>query len=177
MKRTTMRAAQLGAALLVTAGVAWPRSVEPVDAASEIPATATQRASGARIPVERTIAAPVTTEPADGETLTGTPVLSWRLAEASDGARVELSPTADFADETTLRFDAEGDRLSVPAVPGVWHWRLRGRRAGAVGETASAASEFFVAATMGGPRDDPDWANPYDVLLHGLQLGPTRDMR
>jgi hypothetical protein len=25
--------------------------------------------------------------------------------------------------------------------------------------------------------DEPDWGNPYDLLLHGIPLGPTHDMR
>jgi hypothetical protein len=25
--------------------------------------------------------------------------------------------------------------------------------------------------------DEPDWGNPYDLLLHGIPVGPTRDMR
>jgi hypothetical protein len=27
------------------------------------------------------------------------------------------------------------------------------------------------------PQEGPDWGNPYDVLLHGIELGPTQDMR
>jgi hypothetical protein len=27
------------------------------------------------------------------------------------------------------------------------------------------------------PVDEPDWSNPYDLMLRGIPPGPTRDMR
>jgi hypothetical protein len=179
--RIRVRAMSLGAALLATAGVAaGERAQSHGDDASRGSGTvvaATRRGGDARVPVERTIAAPAAVTPAPGEVLASQPTLSWRLEGLLDGARVELSPTADFADETTLRYDATGDRLVVPAVPGTWFWRLRGRSAGDTGERTGPTSSFTVVRARPSRPDDPDWGNPYDVLLHGHRLGPTRDMR
>ena len=33
------------------------------------------------------------------------------------------------------------------------------------------------ATGPGKTPDEPDWGNPYDVMLHGRSPGPTRDMR
>jgi hypothetical protein len=182
--RITVRAMGLGAALLATAGVAAgerarERGDRGDDAArgSGTVVAATRRGADARLPVERTITPPAAVTPAPGEVLATRPTLSWRLEGLLDGARVELSPTADFEDETTLRYDAGGDHLVVPAVPGTWYWRLRGRSGGNTGEAVGPTSAFTVRGRAAERPEDPDWGNPYDVLLHGLQLGPTRDMR
>jgi hypothetical protein len=179
--RVTMRATGVGLALLATAGVAAAHRVRSgggeAPGTSENVAAATRRGIEPRTPAERAIAAPSVEGPAVGEVVRGAPTLSWRLAAGTDGARVELSPTSDFDDAATLRYDAPGDRLVVPAVPGVWHWRLRGRSAGAIGEAASPVASFTVVGAQPQRPEDLDWGNPYDLLLHGIRLGPTRDMR
>lgn len=179
--RVTARAMALGAALLATAGVAGgERARDLVEEAARGSGTilaATRRGGEARLPVERTIGPPAPVAPAPGEVLATRPTLSWRLDGLLDGARVELSPMADFAEETTLRYDVSGDHLAVPVVPGTWYWRLRGRVGGSTGEAVGPTSAFTVARPKGARPDEPDWGNPYDVLLHGRRLGPTRDMR
>jgi hypothetical protein len=73
------------------------------------------------------------------------PTFRWRLADGSDGARVEAC--ADRAcTRVLMAFDATGDRGAPPAElpPGVVFWRLRGRSNGAVGDSTSATWELVA---------------------------------
>ena len=175
-----MRVGAVAAALVATATLAAASGARP--SAAPFPGgttvqAASRRTAVQRVPVERTIPAPAPVEPAEDATLDREATLSWKLAATLDGARVELSPTPAFDDAETVRFDASGEQLVVPAVPGSWYWRLRGRSSGDVGEAVSATHSFRMAVRRSAAADDVDWTNPYDVLLHGHQLGPMRDMR
>ncbi|HEY6459916.1 MAG TPA: hypothetical protein VIY73_07180 [Polyangiaceae bacterium] len=96
--------------------------------------------------LEQTIAPPLPVSPRFGAEVGAGPTLSWRLPAGTDGARVELCPTSDFADETTRRVDVPGEELRLPAQwpAGVWYWRLRGREQGAVGDRATPTWMVYV---------------------------------
>jgi hypothetical protein len=181
--RTSMRAGLLGVAVLSTAGLAGAsRERSPVfDAATvESYSAATHRSKSARILAEDAIAAPTAATPGPGAVLREGPLLSWRLDDPSlDGARVELSPSPDFEDATTVRYDVRGVGLGIPAVPGLWYWRLRGRSDGTIGARPGPTWSFTVSPRPHAPRapDGPDWGNPYDLLLRGIPPGPWSDMR
>lgn len=175
-----MRVGSLAAALVATATLAAASGARPSAApfsGATIVQAAIRRTAVQRIPVERTIPAPAPAGPEEDATLDHDPTLSWKLAAPLDGARVELSPTPAFDEVETVRFDASGEQLVVPAVPGSWYWRLRGRSSGDVGEAVSRTRSFRIAMRRSPGADDVDWTNPYDVLLHGRSLGRTRDMR
>ncbi len=179
-----MRAGLLGLAVLATAGVAaGARSRSPVfeAAAIESYSAATQRSTSSRTAAENAIAPPTPATPGPGAVLREGPLLSWRFdGEPLDGARVELSPSPEFDDVTTVRYDVRGEELGVPAVPGVWYWRLRGRSQGAIGARAGPTLSFSVVPRRPNVRrapDEPDWNNPYDLLLRGIPAGPWSDMR
>jgi hypothetical protein len=110
-----------------------------------------------RIPVERTIAPPLPIAPRFGAGIDGAPRLEWRLAEDTDGARVELCPTDDFADGTTRHMDVVGEELALPAPwpAGVWYWRLRGLSAGTVGDRATPTWMVFVSDSSGASTEAP----------------------
>jgi hypothetical protein len=181
--RTWMRAGLLGVAVLATAGIAaGAHTRSPVFEAASIESysAATHRYASPRIAAESAIAPPSAATPGPGAVLHEGPLLSWHLTGALDGARVELSPTLDFEDAATIRYDVRGDELGVPAVPGVWYWRLRGRSDGAIGDRPGPVQSFSVMRERPSPSrapDQPDWDNPYDLLLRGIPSGPWSDMR
>jgi hypothetical protein len=107
---------------------------------------AAHRGSHARIPVEQSVAPPFPTAPRFGQEVAGRPVLTWRLEDGTDGARVELSPTSDFDDATLRRIDVRGEQVVLPAPwpSGVWYWRLRGRDGGTVGDRATPTWMLYV---------------------------------
>ncbi len=121
------------------------------------PVTALHREHHTRIPVERSIAPPLPIAPRFGAGVSGAPKLEWRLAEDTDGARVELCPTDDFADGTTRHMDVEGEEIGLPEPwpAGVWYWRLRGRAAGVVGDRATPTWMLFVSDSSGAYSDAP----------------------
>lgn len=108
--------------------------------------TAAGRVHRGRLAIEQAIAPPLPVAPRYGAEVTGTPTLGWRLAEGTDGARVELCPTSDFDESTTKRIDVTGEELRLPASwpAGVWYWRLRGREDAAVGDRATPTWMLFV---------------------------------
>ncbi len=183
--RNRVRAGLLGLAVVGTAGVAaGARARSPsFDAASiESYSAATLRRRSPHLPAEAAIPAPSAATPGPGAALTEGPLLSWRSPPALDGARVELSPTADFDDTTTVRYDVRGEELGLPAVPGTWYWRLRGRAEGAIGDQPGPTWSFTVSPSPAPVHvrravDEPDWDNPYDLLLRGISPGPWSDMR
>jgi hypothetical protein len=183
-----MRAGLVGATVLATAGVAagaHTRSPALDGATIANYSTPTHRSTSPRTPAESTVAPPTAASPGPGAVLSEGPLLSWHLTGALDGARVELSPSADFDDAVTVRYDVRGGELGVPAVPGVWYWRLRGRSEGTIGDRPGPARSFSVIRELptrrrdhaSGDPDEPDWGYPFDLLLRGIALGPTRDMR
>ena len=122
---------------------AWARASSMEEGATA-DKTALHHDETARFPVERTIAPPAPLSPRYGDSATGVTTLSWQPDDRTDGARVELSPTPDFDDATTVRIDAAGDHADVPTSPGVWYWRLRGRLESAVGDRTSHTWMFYV---------------------------------
>lgn len=106
------------------------------------------------LPVERSIPPPLPVAPRFGATVSGTPKLEWRLAEHTDGARVELCPTNDFDGATTRHLDVDGEEVGLPAPwpPGVWYWRLRGLSGADVGERATPTWMVYVSAPSGGGK-------------------------
>jgi len=114
------------------------------------------RGSHARLPLEATIAPPIAIVPRYGEVVTSGTTLVWRLTEGTDGARVELSPTADFDPARTRVIDVDGDRMRLPAglQAGAWYWRLRGEDDGAVGQRATPTWMLVVAQPQ---AESPDW--------------------
>lgn len=177
MRVASLAAALVGTATATVAAANGARSSTMAFAGGTTVDAAIRRTAVQRVPVERTIPAPAPVEPAEDATVDREATLSWKLADPLDGARVELSPTPAFEDAETVRFDASGERLVVPAVPGSWYWRLRGRWSGDVGEAVSPTRSFRIAVPRSPAADDVDWTNPYDVLLHGRSPGPVHDMR
>jgi hypothetical protein len=114
------------------------------------------RGAHTRLPLEATIAPPIAIVPRYGEVVTSGTTLVWRLTEGTDGARVELSPTADFDPARTRVIDVDGDRMRLPArlQAGPWYWRLRGEADGAVGERSTPTWMLVVAQPQ---ADSPDW--------------------
>jgi hypothetical protein len=107
---------------------------------------ALRRAPRDRVAFEETIAPPVPVSPRYATPVTGAPLLAWRLAEGTDGARVELCPSNDFDVEKTVRLDVRGDHVQLPAPwpTGVWYWRLRGRTRAYVGDRATPTWMLYV---------------------------------
>jgi hypothetical protein len=107
---------------------------------------AAHRGAHARISVEQSVAPPLPIAPRFGAQIAGRPVLTWRLEEGTDGARVELSPTSDFDDATLRRLDVYGEQVALPAsLPsGIWYWRLRGRDGVVVGDRATPTWMLYV---------------------------------
>jgi hypothetical protein len=107
---------------------------------------AAHRGARARIPVVAAGAPPFPIAPRFGASVTGRPVLAWRLEEGTDGARVELSPTNDFDEATLRRIDVRGEQVVLPAPwpAGVWYWRLRGRDGATVGDRATPTWMLYV---------------------------------
>jgi len=130
-------------------------------------AVALHHAPLTRMPVERAIAPPLPVAPRFGADVAGAPSLSWRLAEGTDGARVELCPTNDFADATTRHLDVEGEHvgLPVPWPAGVWYWRLRGRAGGVLGDRATPTWMVYVSESSSASLDGAGITHP--ILLHG----------
>jgi hypothetical protein len=125
--------------------------------AARLPSHATlHRGAHARLPLEATLAPPIAIVPRYGEPVAPGTTLVWRLTEGTDGARVELSPTADFDPARTRVIDVDGDRMRLPAgLPaGAWYWRLRGECDGAVGERATPTWMLVVAQPQ---AESPDW--------------------
>ena len=180
-----MRAGLVGVAVLATAGVAaGGRSRSPAFEAATVESysAATHRRRSPRVAFESAIPAPTAATPGPGAVLTEGPMLSWSSPPMLDGVRVELSPSADFDDTTTVRYDVRGVELGLPAVPGTWYWRLRGRSDDAVGDTPGPTRSFTVRPRGSRARaarapEEPDWNNPYDLLLRGISPGPWSDMR
>jgi hypothetical protein len=92
------------------------------------------------------LAPPFPNAPRLGETCTTAPVLAWHNIEGARGARVELSPTLDFPEQTIRRFDVAGERLVLPSPwpAGTWYWRLRGLSHGVLGERSTPTWSFIV---------------------------------
>lgn len=92
-----------------------------------------------RAPAERTIAPPLPLLPRYGEVVAPGAPLVWHLLEGTDGARVELAPTADFDPARTRIIDVDGETMKLPGSvgAGVWYWRLRGSQRGLVGEQST----------------------------------------
>jgi hypothetical protein len=125
--------------------------------AARLPAHSTlHRGAHARLPLEATIAPPIAIVPRYGEAVTPGTTLVWRLTEGTDGARVELSPTADFDPVRTRVIDVDGDRMRLPAglAAGAWYWRLRGEADGNVGDRATPTWMLVVAQPQ---AESPDW--------------------
>jgi hypothetical protein len=105
-----------------------------------------------------TLAPPRPIAPPGGVRLTGTrPLFRWELAPGTDGAIVELC--ADRAcEEVLLRFAADGASSAAPVdlAPGVLFWRLRARRAGAIGERTSPVWSA-VAPSIAQSRASSAW--------------------
>jgi hypothetical protein len=112
---------------------------------------AAHRAQRDRISVEQSVAPPFPIAPRFGAEVAARPVLTWRLEEGTDGARVELSPTSDFDDATLRRIDVRGEQVTLPATwpSGVWYWRLRGRDGATVGDRATPTWMLYVTAGAG----------------------------
>jgi hypothetical protein len=112
---------------------------------------AAHRAARARTTVEQSVAPPFPIAPRFGASVAGRPVLTWRLEEGTDGARVELSPTSDFDDATLRRIDVRGEQVSLPAPwpSGVWYWRLRGRDGAIVGDRSTPTWMVYVTDSAG----------------------------
>jgi len=125
-------------------------------------ASVLHRSPHARRTVEETIPPPLAISPRYGEEVPTAAVLSWRLADGSDGARIELCPTRDFDEATTRRIDAVGEELKLPASwpPGVWYWRLRGRSDGVVGDRATPT---WMLTVRGVPTAPPTVPGDIDV--------------
>jgi hypothetical protein len=118
------------------------RASDALPATGALRAAALHRAPHPRRAVEETIPPPLPIGPRYGEEVQAAAVaeLTWRLAEGTDGARVELCPTSDFDEGTTRRIDVVGEELKVApgALPaGIWYWRLRGRQGGVIGDRAT----------------------------------------
>jgi hypothetical protein len=146
--------------------------------------TELRREDNKSFPVERMIAPPTPLGPRDGTVSDdrGVERLVWTLDDRTDGARVELSPTCDFAESTTVHIDVGGEEVRVPLIQGTWCWRLRGRLRGAVGERTSRPSTFRIveARASSGPRALPprwDHANPYERWIRNVPFEPTCNMR
>lgn len=101
----------------------------------------------ARASLEQTIVPPVPVAPRYGAEVGAPATIEWRLPDGTDGARVDLCPTSDFAEATTRHIDVAGEDLRLPAQwpSGVWYWRLRGREKGAIGDRATPTWMLFVA--------------------------------
>jgi hypothetical protein len=144
--------AMLGVSVAITlAGIALGE--EARRARSEPPGpthtAALHRTPHEHVSVEQTIVPPMPVAPRYGAEVGSTATMHWRLPEGTDGARVELCPTSDFADETTRRLDVPGEQLRLPPQwpAGVWYWRLRGRENGAIGDRATPTWMVFVTGT------------------------------
>jgi hypothetical protein len=98
------------------------------------------------VSVESTIAPPMPLSPRYAAEVSGPPRLAWRLAEGTDGARVELCPTNDFDETAVRRVDAGGEQVTLPSPwpSGVWYWRLRGRTRADVGDRATPTWMLYV---------------------------------
>jgi hypothetical protein len=131
-------------AVAVAAGARARASSQTDDEGSSTDATALRRHDTASFPIERTIPPPAPVAPRYGDAMSASTTLSWQLDDRTDGARVELSPTPDFDEASTVRLDADGNHIDVPTSPGVWYWRLRGRSESAVGDRISHTWMFYV---------------------------------
>jgi hypothetical protein len=112
---------------------------------------AASRASHPHARMEQMVAPPFPIAPRLGAAVAGSPVLSWRLEQGTDGARVELCPTSDFDPATSRRVDVEGEHVALPAPwpPGVWYWRLRGRDGATLGDRATPTWMLYVTEPAG----------------------------
>ena len=99
-----------------------------------------------RLSVQAALDPPTPLLPRYGEQVAGGSSVVWHLAEGTDGARIELSRTPTFDDAVTHHFEADGERLRLPAgwPAGVWYWRLRGRADGVIGDRAAPAWMLVV---------------------------------
>ena len=98
------------------------------------------------IAATRAVAPPLPIAPRFGAGIAGSPTLSWRLEEGTDGARVELCPTRDFDESTIRRIDVDGEQVTLPAPwpAGFWYWRLRGRDGRVVGDRTTPTWMVYV---------------------------------
>ncbi len=95
------------------------------------------------------------------------PVLRWVLASGEDGAVVEICHDRACT-QPVVSFAVSGTSGAPPAAlaAGLYHWRLRGTRNGAVGTMTSPVWELFVGA-----RNAPvntSWGTTLDVNGDGL---------
>jgi hypothetical protein len=158
-----------GALLFFGAGVGTGASALASRAdGADIDASATHHVEWRGVPVERTIAPPLQLGPHYAEALTRVITLSWRLQDGTDGARVEVSSSAEFDVGATEHHDVDGEGLTLPAAPGIWYWRARGRADGSVGETTSPIWMFYVepeAPAIRPERAAPSSTSAYDRCL------------
>ena len=115
--------------------------------------------------VERSIPPPLPVAPRFGAAVSGSPKLEWRLAEHTDGARVELCPTNDFDGATTRHLDVDGEEVGLPPPwpPGVWYWRLRGISGSDVGQRATPTWMVYVSEGRGDGKGPQAAALPADA--------------
>jgi len=92
-----------------------------------------------RLSIQASLDPPMPLLPRYGEQVAGGSSLVWHLADGTDGARIELSRSATFDEESTHHFEVDGERLRLPAgwPAGVWYWRLSGRTDGVIGDRTS----------------------------------------
>jgi hypothetical protein len=111
-----------------------------------------------RVSVEATIAPPVPVSPRFAQEVSATPVLTWRLENGTDGARLELCPTNDFAPETTRRIDVTGDHVQLAAAlpAGIWYWHLRGRHRAYMGDRTTPTWMIYVRPGEGATTAQAD---------------------
>jgi hypothetical protein len=155
--RFLFHAMLVAAVAIVLVGLACGSAEWATYDAGRLPAHATlHHGAHVRLPLEATIAPPIAIVPRYGEAVPPGAMLVWRLTEGTDAARVELSPTVDFAPDRTRIIDVDGDRMRLPAgLPaGAWYWRLRGESDGAVGERATPTWMLVVAQPQ---AESPDW--------------------
>ncbi|HEY8090584.1 MAG TPA: hypothetical protein VIF09_22135 [Polyangiaceae bacterium] len=133
---------------ITTAGIALGLEVRDELVSSHLAAhtSPTHRVSAERLDVEQALPPPLPVSPRYGAEVGTSAILSWRLTEATDGARVELCPTSDFDEARTRHIDVTGEELRLPPTwpTGVWYWRLRGRQDGAIGDRATPTWMLFV---------------------------------
>jgi len=126
-----------------------------------------------RVSVEATIAPPVPVSPRFAQEVSATPLLTWRLEDGTDGARVELCPTNDFAAETTRRIDVVGDHVQLAATlpPGIWYWHLRGRHRAYLGDRTTPTWMLYVRGGEGATSAQA--GQPCTGTRSGIGLMPT----
>ena len=115
-------------------------------------------------PEQGTPEAPRLRSPLSTATVTSQqPTLTWILASATDGARIELCRDRAMT-VACIRFDATGtsSRPPAPLTTGMWFWRANGRRGTTLGQPMTPVWEFMVGARSA-PVVDTSWGTVLDV--------------